>query len=127
MENSMKLLDAELDDPGRVCRQLGTLLRRQAEAVFRILPGADDVDVGHVCSFLPDGWLPTGIAPMARATPVLEAITNRGLQAPVLELDGSGRMGGYASPLLVRQAQAVFRVLPGADDIDVGHVSLLSA
>ena len=41
-------LDAELDGAGRVIRQLGTLRFRQAAPILRVLPGPDDVDVGHL-------------------------------------------------------------------------------
>src|SRR5437764_872523 len=54
-------------------------------------------------------------------------IDNTLLEAPVLELDGTGRMGRDAGALLVGQAAPVLHVLPGADDVDLRHGSLLSA
>src|SRR5438552_258368 len=38
----------QLYGPGRVRRQPGTLLCRQAAAIVRVLPGPDDVERGHV-------------------------------------------------------------------------------
>src|SRR5262249_9378209 len=38
----------ELDSSRRVRRQPGTLLRRQAAPVVRVLPGPDDVERGHL-------------------------------------------------------------------------------
>src|SRR5262245_2194948 len=43
-EYFLKILDAELDGPGRVRRHQGQLLVGQAAPVVRVLPGADDVD-----------------------------------------------------------------------------------
>src|SRR5438045_1017351 len=67
------------------------------------------------------------IAPVAGATPVLEATNGSGLlEAPMLELDGPGRVRWQPGTLRFREAAPVLRVLPGPDNVQVRHVSLLS-
>jgi hypothetical protein len=104
-------------------RQPRELLGRQAAPEVLVFPGPDDIKLGHNL-LLSTKRLATRTAPVARAT---AQSRDGSFEAPVLEIDGTGRMRRQPRELLGRQAAPEVLVFPGPDDIERRHKLFLSS